>query len=357
MSKKIIISFALCLLAVLTMGAGCSISFKNSNNTSGSDGGFWISLDKGATWRQVPYISTIKGAPGSIAALDDQCLTTDPTDPGAIYFGTATGGLFYTYNIGSGWTAASELKELKINSVAVSPDDKCRIYVSAGNKVYRSDDCNRSWTQIYFDNNPQTQINSVAIDHYDTQRVFIGTTRGEIIRSVDRGNTWQTVLRSGSSINEIVIGPQDSRKIFVTTANEGIYRSTDNGDNWVPLKDKMSEFKNSYNVVKLIASPAEEDLIFAATTYGLLKSTDAGDNWTRIELITPEKEASINSLAVNPKNPDEIYYVTRTTFYSSFDGGASWRTVKLPTTRAGWSILVKPDEVNVIFMGVKKITK
>jgi photosystem II stability/assembly factor-like uncharacterized protein len=357
MSKKIIIAFSLCLVAVLMMGAGCTVSFKNGNNASGNDGGFWISLDKGATWRQVPYIPTVKGAPGSIATLDDYSLTIDQTDPNAFYFGSATGGLFYTYNISGGWTAASSLKELKINYIAVSPDDKCRIYVSSGNRVYRSDDCNRSWTQIYFDNDPRTEINAIAIDHYDSQRVFIGTTRGEIIRSLDRGNTWQTILRSGSNINEIVISPQDSRKIFVTTANDGIRRTTDGGDNWVSLKDRMTEFKNSYNIVEFIASPAEDNLLFAATAYGLLKSTDSGDNWSRIELITPEQNASINSLAVNPKNPQEIYYVTRTTFYSSFDGGASWRTIKLPTTRAGWKLLVKPDETNVILMGVKKISK
>jgi photosystem II stability/assembly factor-like uncharacterized protein len=341
------------LLALAFLSTGCAISFK-TKDTSASDGGFWVSLDKGVVWQQVSSIPTIKGAPDSIASLDVSSLALDPADANAIYFGSAAKGLFYTYNVGGGWTSAAGLAEAKINAIAVSSDDKCLIYAAAGNKVYRSNDCSRSWTQIYFDNDIKTEVNSVAIDYYTPTRIYLGTSRGEILRSLDRGDHWVVVLPSGSSINEIILSPQDSRTVFVTTAGEGVFRTNDAGDNWVSLKEKMTEFKNSFNIVKLIASPAEDGLLFAATAYGLLKSTDFGDSWSRIELITPEKEASINSLAVNPKNPREIYYVTRTTFYSSFDGGLSWRTKKLPSTRAGWRLLIKPDETNVIFMGMKK---
>jgi photosystem II stability/assembly factor-like uncharacterized protein len=346
------IKIFLLLAAVALIVSGCSISFK-TNDTSGTDGGFWVSLDKGVSWRQVSSIPTVRGI-DSLASLNDSSLALDPSDSNAIYFGSASKGLFYTYNIVQGWSQASSLNETKINSVAVSKDNKCLVYATSGNKVYRSNDCSRSWTQIYFDNDITTQINSVTVDYYDATRVYIGNSRGEIIKSSDRGDHWATILRSGSNINEIIISPQDSRRIFVTTAGEGIFRTVDAGESWLSLKDKMAEFKNSINVVELVASPASDGLLFAATAYGLLRSSDNGDNWTRIELITPEKDASINSLAVNPKDPKEIYYVTNATFYSSSDGGVSWRTKKLPTTRAGWRLIVKPDEVNVIFMGVKK---
>jgi photosystem II stability/assembly factor-like uncharacterized protein len=351
-NRKIIIAFSLCLFAILTMGAGCSISFKNAN-TSAVDGGFWGSLDKGVTWQQVSAVPTVGGV-ASINSFDDSSLALDPKDTNAVYFGSAANGLYYTYNLKDGWTHVASLNEPKINSIAVSPDNKCVIYAAAGNKIYRSDDCSRTWSQIYFDNDPATQINVVAVDFYNAQRVYFGNSRGDIGRSVDRGDHWVTVERTGSNINDIVFSPADSRKIFATTVSEGIYRSEDAGDNWTPLKDKMTEFKNSFNIVSLVATPGDNGPIFAATAYGLLKSADLGDTWTRINLVTPSEQASINSLAVNPKNAKEIYYVTNTTFYSSADGGTSWRTKKLPSTRAGWRLLVKPDEPNVIFMGVKR---
>jgi photosystem II stability/assembly factor-like uncharacterized protein len=352
-NKKTIIALSLCLAAVLLMGAGCSISFKNGD-TSGSDGGLWVSLDKGLSWQQSNSIPTTGGV-ASMDSFDDSSLSLDPNDFNAIYFGSAAKGLYYTYSLKDGWTQAASLQETKINAVAVSPDDKCIIYAAAGNKVYRSSDCNRTWTQIYYDNDPTTEINALAVDFYNAQRIYFGDSRGDIGRSTDRGDHWVTVLSTGSSINQIVLSPADSRKVFVTTEGEGLYRTEDSGDNWLSLKAQMTEFKNSFNIVSLAATPGDNGLLFAATAYGLLKSADWGETWTRINLITTTEQASINSLAVNPQNPKELYYVTNTTFYSSADGGASWRTKKLPSTRAGWQLIVKPDETNVIFMGVKKL--
>jgi photosystem II stability/assembly factor-like uncharacterized protein len=87
-----------------------------------------------------------------------------------------------------------------------------------------------------------------------------------------------------------------------------------------------------------------------------MKSTDYGDSWSKIELITKDgqKDSSVEALAVNPKNSKEIYYATKTTFYSSIDGGVSWKTKKLPSTRAGSVLMVKPDQPNVLFLGLKK---
>jgi hypothetical protein len=352
-NQKTIIAFSLCLAAILTMGAGCSISLGGARDTSGSDGGFWVSIDKGITWQQASSVPTAGGV-ASLNALDNSSIALDPEDTGAVYFGSATDGLYYSYNLKNGWTKAAGLLETKINAVAVSPDDKCIIYAAASNKVYRSNDCNRTWTQIFFDNDPSVQIKALAVDFYEPTRIYFGNSRGDISISADRGDHWITALRTGSSINQVVLNPFDSREVFITTVGEGLYRSPDSGISWTPMKDKMTEFKNSFNIVSLIAPPSTSGLLFAATAYGLLRSTDSGDTWMRINLVTPVDQASINSLAVDPQDPKNIYYVTNTTFYSSADGGASWRTKKLPTTRAGIRLLVKPDETNVIFMGVKK---
>jgi hypothetical protein len=352
-NQKTIIAFSLCLAAILTMGAGCSISLGGARDTSGSDGGFWVSIDKGITWQQASSVPTAGGV-ASLNALDNSSIALDPEDTGAVYFGSATDGLYYSYNLKNGWTKAAGLLETKINAVAVSPDDKCIIYAAASNKVYRSNDCNRTWTQIFFDNDPSVQIKALAVDFYEPTRIYFGNSRGDIGISADRGDHWITALRTGSSINQVVLNPFDSREVFITTVGEGLYRSPDSGISWTPMKDKMTEFKNSFNIVSLIAPPSTSGLLFAATAYGLLRSTDSGDTWMRINLVTPVDQASINSLAVDPQDPKNIYYVTNTTFYSSADGGASWRTKKLPTTRAGIRLLVKPDETNVIFMGVKK---
>ena len=98
-------------------------------------------------------------------------------------------------------------------------------------------------------------------------------------------------------------------------------------------------------------------MLFIATKYGLIRSSDAGKNWEQITLIPPDKEANINALAINPQNSKDIYYLTNTTFFRSFDNGKTWSTIKLPSSRAGWKLLIDPTQPNVIYIGVRALAK
>lgn len=350
--NSLIIFFLIVILVMIT--TGCSISFK-SGEGGGNDGGVYVTTNQGNNWMQKVLIPTTSGRPGSFGNLNINTLAGDPSDSKAIYFGSVDNGLFYTYSGAQDWFLAESLVKATINDIAVDPGSKCIIYASLENKVYKSTDCNRTWAPVYYDNNVNTRVNAIALDHYNSVNVYIGTSRGEVIKSSDRGGSWKTVGRFEDSVQKIIISPADSRLIFVATANRGIFRSTDSGANWVGLEEKLKDFRDSLSFRDLVIAPADKGLIFLATNYGLLKSADNGDNWTKIELITPEKKATINSIAVNPKSSKEIYYVTNTTFYRSLDGGNSWTTKKLPTTRAGWRLLINPDNTNIIYLGVRKI--
>ncbi len=353
-NKKLLI-----ILLILTFFvSGCSLSVKTKEGSKASLGGIFLSPDKGENWKQFAKVPTIKGAPGSVASLNVSFLAIDPQDSDTVYFGSETEGLYYTNNILDGWNHAKKLPKGKINSIVVDPLDKCTVYVAMKNKVYKTDDCLRAFSQVYFDNDPLVSINTIAVDHYDSNKVFIGTSRGEAIRSLDKGKSWQTVLRTKSDVVKILANPKDSRMIFVGTDSKGLFRSVDGGEEWIALKENMDEFKNSYKIRDMaVYAREEESLLFTASTYGILKSTDYGDTWQRIELITPEKDSTINAMVLGPKDSKEIYYVTKTTFYSSFDGGENWTTRKLPSSRDGWRLLVNFDETSIIYLGFKETKK
>lgn len=344
--------FLICSFLGLLLLSGCSVQFK-TKDTSGVDGGLFVSVNKGQTWGQALAVPTVKGVE-SLASLDVASIALDPSDANAVYFGSVGKGLYYAYNLGLGWQKAQSLPEGTVNAVAVVPDNKCGVYAAVGNKLFLSEDCNRTYNQVYYDNDPQTEISAVAIDHYDTKRIYIGTSKGDVLRSSDKGVTWQTVLRAGFRILKITLSPQDSRLVFISTNGDGMQRSSDAGENWIKLRDNMKEFPNSHKVMDFVISPTDSGLIMAVTANGMLKTVDNGDTWSKIELITSEKDATINTLTINPKDSKEIYYATKTTFYSSFDGGVSWSAKKLPSSRGGWKMVVKPDQPNIIFMGMKK---
>ncbi len=353
MSTKRIFYFVSLLILALII-SGCSISLK-SGSSGGNDGGVYVSANQGNTWQQKSLIPTTSGRPQSIGSLSGLSLKLDPSDNQAIYFGSLENGLFYSYDNAKGWQAAKELGRISVNDVAVDTASKCIIYAATGNKLYKSTDCNRTWAQVYYDNDVKTSVNFIAIDHYSSSIVYIGTSRGEVIKSYDRGVSWQTVGRLEDDVEKIVISPHDSRILFAATDKKGIFRSVDAGANWTNLKENLEEFKNSLKFRDLVLGTADQNLVLLATDYGMLRSTDNGDNWSKIELITPEKNAIINSLAISPKDSKQIYYVTSTTFYRSIDGGENWSTKKLPTTRAGWKLLVNPEDTNMIYLGVRKL--
>ncbi|MDD5071184.1 MAG: hypothetical protein PHQ42_00385 [Patescibacteria group bacterium] len=351
--KNSLITLFLMVILVLTI-SGCSINFKTGEG-GGTDGGVYVSANQGNNWQQRVLIPTTSGKPSSFGNLNAFSLAMDPSDSGAVYFGSIDNGLLYTYNGAQGWFLAGSLAKATIDAIAIDPNSKCVIYASLENKVYKSTDCSRTWSQIYYDNDVNTRVNAIAADHYDSANVYIGTSRGEVIKSSDRGESWKTIGRFDNSVQKIVISPADSRLVFAATAKKGIFRSTDSGNNWTALAEKMKDFKDSLSFRDFAVATADKGLIFLATNYGLLRSADNGEKWEKIELITPEKKATINSIAINPKSSKEIFYVTNTTFYRSLDGGTNWATKKLPTTRAGWKLLIDPVNPNIIYMGVRKI--
>src|SRR3989339_546867 len=202
-------------------------------------------------------------------------------------------------------------------------------------------------------------VSSMIIDPSDEKAVYFGSEANGLLYSYNGGQDWQTITRIKGGVQKMIINPNDSRKMYVVTSTQ-VFKTIDGGENWEEfnsLQDKMKELKLSNDIKDFVVTKSEEEKIFVATFYGLIKSSDGGNNWEKIELIPPEKKATINAIAINEKNPNEIYYVTNTTFFRSQDGGQNWATKKLPTTKAGWALLIDPTDPNIIYMGVKGFEK
>lgn len=362
------------LIVVFLAGCSFSVGPKDSSSmpssTESIDSSLFVSTDKGDTWRSLTAVPSTSGRPGSIANLDVNVMTMDPQDSKAIYLASYENGLFYTYDIASGWNQVKSLVKATINDVKVDSKNKCIIYAALANRVYRSDDCSRTFEQIYFDSNTSINVNTLAIDHYNTNNIYIGTSRGEIIKSIDRGSSWRTIQRLDDAISHLLISPSDSRLIFVATAKNNIFSFNSNTatnpansadldanfavDNWTDLNEILRGFDLGSNFKDIIINE-KDGAIFIASAKMILRSRDNGFTWENLSLLPPEKDAVINSLAVNPNNSDEIYYATDTAFFRSADAGVTWATKKLPTKRSGRELLIDFNNPNVLYLGTKKL--
>ncbi len=359
MTKNKFFKVGLALPLTALMLSGCTLSFNtgaNSGSSGVNDGGVFKSLNKGATWQQMASIQGVN-TKRSFISVDIISLGLDPGDNKAIYAGSIESGLFYSYDGAEGWQIATGLGKVSVTGVAVDPADKCVIYATASNKVFKSEDCNRTWTQVYFDNDLKAIVSSLVIDHANSSNIFIGTSNGDIIKSSDFGVSWRALNRVDSRVEKIVISPVSSKIMFAGTAARGIFRSLNGGDAWEKLADKLKDFDGSNRFRDLVIVKSEKATVFFASDYGLLKSTDDGDTWSKIELLTAEEEARIYSIAVDPTNVDQIYYATATTFYRSSDGGKNWISKKLPTSRAGVELLLDSKNPATLYLAARKITK
>ncbi len=354
--SKLILSI---LLMTLTLSA-CSINLGPGTGSSSSnalDGGLFRSMNKGTNWQQKTAILTV-GAKQSFAPLDIISLASDPQDNKAIYAGSAGNGLFYSYDGGESWQFARTLGKVSVANIAVDPNNKCILYATVANKVYKSIDCSRNWSVIYFDTALKVAITTLAVESGNSHNIYIGTSRGEIIKSSDQGDNWKTLYRFSGQVSKIMMSPADNKNIFAATAG-GIFRSVDSGLNWVSLEDKLKDLKGGKAFRDWTMTKAAQPIIFLATKYGLLKSTDYGDSWSKIELITPTPKTAviINAIAVNPLDANEIYYATDTTFYRSLDGGKTWNSMKLPTSRAGLKLLIDQKNPSIIYLTTRQLKK
>ncbi len=362
------------LLPFLTIAlSACSFSIgtDSSGTSAGPDlGGVFLSTDGGINFKQQASIPSVSGMPGSISSLDVSTLVLDPSDSKAIYLGSYKHGLYYSYNITTGWSEAKTFPKTTITSIAVNPDNKCDIYSTFANRLYRSVDCARTWKQIYLDADPNSVFTTLVIDFYNSANLYLGTSRGDILKSIDGGTSWRVIKRLDSPVAKLVLSPRDSRQVYVADKKANVYTFLSNTntnpatsenieanfaiDNWTDLNLVLKDLKIGDIFRDLIIVPADGS-IFLVTDSAIVKSPDHGVSWQKLNLLPDEKDGIIRTVAVNPQNSKQIYYATNLTFSRSIDGGASWSNKKLPTSRGASFILIDYKNPNNIYLGIKEI--
>ncbi len=332
--------------------SGCVLQVKTE---AAPDGGVFRSLDSAQTWESKSLLLSSNQAENSIASLNIEFLYIDPTDAKTIYVGTREKGVFVTWDGAESWRSILSDKG-NIISFGVNQNSPCTLYAASNKEIYKSLDCGRKWRSVFYEKRNDASITKILVDSEDPSRIFMGTAvgnKGELIWSQDNGESWQ-VLRANfkSPVQGIYINPKNPRVIY-TALKKGFYRSPDKGVTWEDLTPRFNELdlKNADEVVALEFLPSFEDGVLIASKYGLLRSENSGVDWQAYILLQQPNTANIQSLVVNKKDENEIIYGTDKGIYRSVDKGANWATIKSPTKRFIKSLIMNPDNPNVLYLG------
>jgi photosystem II stability/assembly factor-like uncharacterized protein len=177
-------------------------------------------------------------------------------------------------------------------------------------------------------------VRSLTLDPANPDRIFLGTSAGRIYLSSNNGVTWSRFAHLGAAaemvLDHVVIDPVHPRNIFVAAWNaqtldrDGeIFRSKDAGRTWDLVADMHGK-----SVRALSMASSDPKVLVAGALDGIYRTRDGGDNWER---ISPEHHAeikNIESIAIDPLNPDVIYAGTWHLPWKTEDGGKTWHNIK-----------------------------
>lgn len=357
---KIIVAGTWLILA----GAGC-VQFGASDTAQLGPAGMYRSADKGDTWAPIVALPTEQGVK-SIAGVNVFRVFSDPGDTNALYLASRNQGLFYTYNNGNSWSRADVLAGKYIYAMAIDPQNKCVVYVSDESHIYKTDDCSRSWKLIYSEERLNQRPVSLAVDYANSKLVYAALAGGDIIKSLDAGNSWSVTKRFGFAIQYLTADPFAANRIYVAATNQGLFRSDDTGEQWYDMSTNIASYSGALTFYRLITHPSKPNNLFWISKFGILRTEDGGATWSDLKLITAPGAVNIYAFAVNPQNDKEMYYTgtilnekgipLRSTLYKTVDGGKTWVTKKLPTNTIPVYLYVHKVDGKVIFLGFTATT-
>lgn len=204
------------------------------------------------------------------------------------------------------------------------------------------------------------QVTSIAVNPNNTKVIYIGTAWGGIWHTQDGGKNWTPLFDHAPSLGigepaAIAIDPIDTSIIYAGTSiregsqfssdqtqpGAGLFKSTDGGASWIQLGSSYPSsspsnasifFNQLINVV--IVDPADNQIVYLASSSGLFRSIDGGLNWKK----SSGPNGTANSLVLDPTSPAaaRILYagISGVGVVKSTDGGQHWTTIMNAATPA-----------------------
>jgi photosystem II stability/assembly factor-like uncharacterized protein len=353
----------------------------NSNMYLGTDGGFYITYDKGSTWThaqnlplsQFYHISVDKQKPynvygglqdngswagpsesvGGITNSDWQNVgygdgfnvLPDPEDDNILYWQYQGGNLMRFYK------NTREIKEIKPFSddpdeklrfnwdtpIAFSPSNEVVLYVGA-QYLYRTTNRGDSWQKLSPDlttNNPEKQ----------KQEESGGLT-------IDN-----STAENHCTIYTISESPKDSKIIWAGTDDGNLQVTNDDGKNWKDVTQNIPELPKTTWCSKVAASNFDANTAYAVfdghrngdKNVYVYKSTDLGESWS--SLATDNIETFARTIVEDFVNPNLLFLGTEYGLYISIDGGNQWVRFKGEVPKVPiYEMVIHPTE-NDLVMG------
>lgn len=196
---------------------------------------------------------------------------------------------------------------------------------------------------------------SFAVDPSNPAHLYLGTTNSWIYQSSDGGSSWSRLARLGTGddlvADNLIVDRTNPRTIYAAAwkmdgVGGGVFVSHDGGTSWTALPGMQGQ-----SVRALSQARSEPKELVAGTLTGVYRSQDGGSHWTEISPAGSGEIREVESIAIDPMDPDTIYAGTWHLPWKTSDGGAHWRNIKQGVIDDSdvFSIIIDPSQPSVVY--------
>lgn len=305
-----------------------------------------------------------------------------------LYAGTQHGLIVWRSQNGDWEEVSRGFADGIIDSIAGCHKHPEQVFVGVTHDaLYRTEDGGKKWIKVL-----EGDIRSVTVDPTADHVTYAGVEPVGLYRSEDRGESWENL----SSLNElpqevrknwryprpphqghvrnIFIHPDDPKTLYLCLEHGGIVRSFDRGKSWEDVSRGID-----YLDIHVISSlPSHFHPYYVATARGFFTSDDPSQGWVRAEngftrdyfhdflFLSPTRESEKPTMLIATADKSPGYWSregrgARAALFRSLDCAKSWQRVfkGLPDDLDPmiWALVHHPHDPNAVFAGLGYVAR
>ncbi|MGH7725781.1 MAG: hypothetical protein ACREOU_10195 [Candidatus Eiseniibacteriota bacterium] len=166
---------------------------------------------------------------------------------------------------------------------------------------------------------------------------------------------WSGGANASGRVSAIAVDPRNAQVAYLAGAQGGVWKTTDGGTSWAPLTDGLSSLSSG----ALALDPANPDVVYYATGEqhysidsfygdGVFRSNNGGADWFKVASIT-EAGSYIARVGIAPDNSDVVYLASSAGFVRTNNGGTTWEVTLSSPGRWCNDLAVDPVKPGVVY--------